>query len=67
MKLTMKKKNVRKSESGIKFIHIFLILAFTAGITFLCLSLFMPQKNKTEEPGLNTAVNETEKKKEEEK
>ncbi len=67
MKLTMKKRNVRKSDSGIKFIHIFLILVFVAGITFLCLSLFVPQKNKTEEPSLNTAVNETEKKNNENK
>lgn len=61
-------KRVRKSESGIKFIHIFLILVFVAGITFLCLSLFVPSKKKTDDnSNLNTTVNETEKKNEENK
>lgn len=60
------KRNVRNSESGIKFIHIFLILIFVAGITFLCLSLFVPSK-KNDNPTLDTTVNETEKKKEEQK
>ncbi len=62
MKVTMKR-NVRKRESGINFIHIFLILIFVAAITFLCLSLFVPTKKKADEPGLNTTVNETEKQK----
>ena len=57
------KRNVRKRESGINFIHVFLILIFVAAITFLCLSLFVPAKKQTDEPGLNTTVNETEKQK----
>lgn len=58
------RRNARNPESGIKFIHIFLILIFVAGITFLCLSLFVPSKKKDDGPTLGTAVNETEKKNE---
>ncbi len=67
MKVVMKR-NVRNNGSGIKFIHIFLILIFVAGMTFLCLSLFAPSKKKDEPTSTsNTVINETEKKKEEEK
>lgn len=56
------KRNVRKTESGIKFIHIFLILIFVAGMTFLCLSLFVPAKKKDNNSNLDTTINETEQK-----
>ena len=59
----MKSQKKQKKKYGeLKFGYIFLILIFVAGITFLGLSIFMPKKVKTDDDGLSTVVNETEKK-----
>ncbi len=47
----MKKRNGRKKQSSFGFIHIFLILIFVAGVTFVCMSILMPAKEKNDDNG----------------
>jgi hypothetical protein len=67
----MKKRTYKhkKQKNNFGFIHIAIILVLVAGLTILALSLFVPSKKKdNDEPKpLDTAINETEKKKEEKK
>ena len=63
----MNKPRVRKHETSFKVICILLGLAFVAGITFLCFSLFIPPKNREIEKPLNTIVTKPEAKNSESK
>ena len=60
MKKQSKRKN-KNNKNSFSLVQVFLILAFVAGMTFLCLSLFLPSNKKEDKP-VNTVVNTSEKK-----
>ena len=49
----------KQKKTGFSFIHIFFISAFVAGLTFLCLSIFIPAKKTSIDDGQSTVINET--------
>jgi hypothetical protein len=56
----MKKRKHQKNTSSFRISYIFLILIFVSGLTFLALSMFLPQKKTSDNDSLNTVTNDTE-------